>query len=420
MPQYDAIVVGLGPAGAIAAYELGRQGYRVLAVEREPLPKQKAFGGALSVRAANLIPFDLGDQIEQVIQGVRFSFRGSDPFIVESSEPIAYTVSRDRFDHFLASKAERAGAVILTETEVTGWSQGKDEITVRTELERWSCRYLILADGMGGLVHRVSGSGEEVWIGVESEIPSPDPKRAGESLVQIDLGTAPSGFGWLLPKKDHQTIGIAGAERKVRSAGDLYGEFIENQGILKEASGQQVHLYKQITLNQRVPLHEGNVLWVGDAAGLIDPFSGEGLYSAVLTGLVAAEVISNNLLEQKEGLAPYTARILAETTEEINAARRLSRLLHRWPETSYRFVEDHKWVPELYFEILQGRTRYDHVWPIIRREWLRFAWRYWLRPTEAGVVPISKNPLAAFWRKGSALFFQNDTIARYLQDRRAH
>ncbi|MBI3805626.1 MAG: NAD(P)/FAD-dependent oxidoreductase [Nitrospirae bacterium] len=420
MPKYDVIVVGLGPAGAIAAYELSRQGFRVLAIERSALPMQKACGGALSVRAANLIPFDLGDQIEQVIQGVRFTFRGSDPFIVESTEPIAYTTTRDRFDHFMVLKAQKQGAVILDETEVTDWVQEGREVTVRSVLERWRCRYLILADGMSGLLRRIGERGDEVWIGVESEIPLPEPKRAGESLVQIDLGSAPSGFGWLLPKKDHQTVGIAGSERKVRSAGDLYGEFIESQGILKEASGQQVHMYRQVALSHRVPLHEGNALWAGDAAGLIDPFSGEGLYSALLTGLIAAEVISNNILEQKEGLAAYTARILAETAEEFHAARRFARLLHRWPETSYRFVESHKWVAELYFEILQGRARYDHVWPIVRKEWLHFAWRHWLRPTDAGVVPISRNPLVSFWKKGSALLFQNDTIARYLQDRRAH
>ncbi|WDT75106.1 MAG: NAD(P)/FAD-dependent oxidoreductase [Candidatus Manganitrophus sp.] len=421
MTDYDVIVVGLGPAGAIAAYELSRRGHRVLALERSSLPRGKICGGALTVRAAALIPFDISDQIEQTIQGVRFDFCGKDPFMIETPEPVASTVSRDRFDYLLASKAETAGAVLCDGTEVVEWTEEDGEIAVRTRHDGWRCRYLIGADGLNGLIRRGGGLPGEGAVGVESEIPYQGGEHEDHSLIQIDLGSAPHGFGWRLPKRDHHATGVSGADRKVKSAGELYGQFIENQGILKEASGQPVSVFQRASISERTPLHEGGVLWVGDAAGLIDPLSGDGLYYALLTGLIAAEVISNNLKGTGEGLSAYTARVRAETAEEFKAARRFARLFHKWPETSYRFLQSHKWIAELYFEVLRGRERYDHIWPVVRREWLRFAWKYWLTPRRSQTQPLRQTTLGAFWRKGSELLFHRDRGDHYAHpDRRAH
>ncbi|TAK00081.1 MAG: NAD(P)/FAD-dependent oxidoreductase [Candidatus Manganitrophaceae bacterium] len=422
MTDYDVIVVGLGPAGAIAAYELSRRGHRVLAVDRSSLPRSKVCGGALTVRASALIPFDISGEVEQTIQGIRLNFCGKDPFVIETTEPVAYTVSRDRFDYLLASKAEAEGALLCDGVEVVEWKDENDEVTVRSQQDEWRCRYLIAAEGLNGLIRRGGGTpSSRGAVGVESEIPYQEVGQADHSLIQVDLGSAPEGFGWLLPKRDHHATGVSGAERKVKSAGELYGQFIENQGILKEASGQTVSVFQRIPSGEGTSLHDGNVLWVGDAAGLIDPLSGDGLYYALLTGLIAAEVISNNLLGEGTALSAYTARVRAETTEEFRVAHRFSRLFHRWPETSYRFLQSRKWVAELYFEILRGRERYSHIWPVIRKEWLRFAWRYWLTPREPRTQPLKQTTLGAFWRKGSELLFRRDRADRSLHpERRAH
>jgi geranylgeranyl reductase family protein len=416
--QYDVIVVGIGPAGAMAAYELSRRGHRVLVIERAALPRYKTCGGGLSVRASKLVPFDFTDEIEQIIHGITFNFRGEDPFTLESAQPIAYMVSRERFDLLLASKAEEAGAFLLEGLEVLDWKEEGGGITVVTDRGEWQCRFLVAADGtesrIRGKIFPSNRKGRVV--GFKSDIPFQGQSDERHSLVEVDLGSAPYGFGWLFPKRNHYDTGVAGLQTKVKNAAEMYGQFIENQGILKEASGQQVYAYSQVPLGAS-PLHEGRALWVGDAAGLIDPFSGEGLYYAMQSGLVAADVISEALVMNKETLSSYTARMLAEVADEFRAARRLAGMIYGWPQTSYQFLQSRKWMIELYLEILRGREQYSHIAEMVRREWISFVWSHWFR----GWRLAKKDPFGSILRRGKGLLHREERLLRKKPpERRAH
>ena len=81
--RYDAIVVGMGPAGATAAYELSRAGLSVLAIEKHIHPRYKVCGGGLSVRIEQLLDPEFKSVVEQTISGIQFSYRGEDSVLVE-------------------------------------------------------------------------------------------------------------------------------------------------------------------------------------------------------------------------------------------------------------------------------------------------------------------------------------------------
>jgi flavin-dependent dehydrogenase len=110
--QYDAIVVGLGPAGATAAYELSRAGLSVLAIDKHTHPRYKVCGGGLSVRIEQLLDPAFKSVVEHTIFGIQFSYRGRDAVFIESPNPIAFMVMRDRFDHHLVQQARRVGTDI--------------------------------------------------------------------------------------------------------------------------------------------------------------------------------------------------------------------------------------------------------------------------------------------------------------------
>jgi flavin-dependent dehydrogenase len=337
---------------------------------------------------------------------------------MESAQPIAYMVARERFDFLLASKAEEAGAFILTGLQVVDWREEEGEITVVTDRGEWKCRFLVAADGTNSQIRAkvFPPDRKGTVVGFKSDIPFQSQSEERHGLVQVDLGSAPYGFGWLFPKKNHYDTGVAGLQNKIKNVPEMYGQFIENQGILKEASGQQVYASYQVPLG-KLPLHESHALWVGDAAGLIDPFSGEGLYHAMQSGLVAADVISEALIGNKESLSPYTARMMSEVADEFKSARLFSRMIYGWPQTSYQFLQSRKWMIELYFEILRGGEQYSHIWEIVRKEWLSFVWSHWFQQLKLA----KKMPFGSILKRGKGLLHREERLLKKrLTERRAH
>ena len=134
---YDALVVGIGPAGATAAYQLSRAGLSVLGLDKATHPRYKVCGGGLSARIDGILEDDYKSVIEQTIYGIQFSYRGADPFFLDSSSPIAYMVMRDRFDHLLLEKARRAGTEVHEDELVTSCRQLPAGIDVTTDRGRY-------------------------------------------------------------------------------------------------------------------------------------------------------------------------------------------------------------------------------------------------------------------------------------------
>ena len=100
--DYDVIVVGAGPGGATAARFCAKAGLKTLLIEKERLPRYKPCGGCLSTKTVHLLGFDLSPVIENTIYGAKFTYCSKDPFFIESKDPIAFLVMRDRFDQLLS------------------------------------------------------------------------------------------------------------------------------------------------------------------------------------------------------------------------------------------------------------------------------------------------------------------------------
>jgi flavin-dependent dehydrogenase len=125
--DYDVIVIGAGPAGSMVAYNCAKAGLQTLLIDKAKFPREKPCGGAVSVRSLKAlklagirIPSSL---IEQKIFGLRFMGPEMKPFEYHSRHPIAYTVKRELFDHFLTQCAVKAGAQFQMECALTNLEQ---------------------------------------------------------------------------------------------------------------------------------------------------------------------------------------------------------------------------------------------------------------------------------------------------------
>ena len=156
--DYDAIVVGAGPAGASAAFVLGQAGLRTLIIEQFKLPRDKPCGGGLTFKVGQALPFDLAPIVERTIDTIELSWRLARPVTLHSQQPLVYMVSRSRFDAFLTERAIGTGNVTLVDDcAVDSVSLDADRYRVATAQGTYRGRYLVGADGAKGMVSRALG-----------------------------------------------------------------------------------------------------------------------------------------------------------------------------------------------------------------------------------------------------------------------
>lgn len=369
----DIIVVGAGPAGSLAAYTLAAEGIKVILLEKNQFPRYKVCGGGLTHKILSEIPFDLSSVIETTIHSFRFSSSYIHVFTRHSPDPLIYCTMRSNLDDFLLKKAAGKGADVRMGQQVISFVQDDSGVTVTTRTSSFRARLLIGAEGASGIVARTAGLQDTIEMGMawEAEVEAhPEDLERLSGTVYLDWGTIPGGYAWVFPKKDHFSIGVGGPASLSKGMMNYYENFVASiSRDPADNSGSGIRfLETRSKASWPIPIrtkrslfHAGRVLVTGDAAGLGDPLTGEGIYYAVRSGKIAARTCSEYLSGAIKSLENYSERINSELMTELLEANRIKHIFNAFPLKIHSFIKDNDLAWRAFGKILRGERWYADV-----------------------------------------------------------
>jgi geranylgeranyl reductase family protein len=330
----DVVIVGAGPAGCGAAYDLSVRGVRVLLLDRTGFPRKKTCAEGLTVKAVRRLRYPVDPVIQNTVFNLSVSCRMRHRTRLTGIDPVCHMVDRSAFDLFCLNRTVAAGARFSVVERIHEIAETEHGVTVAIGNRLIRTRFLIAADGVHSRVRYLTGRfpGFQMGFAVEGLIPG---APSGNSCMDFDFSRVNGGYGWVFPKAGHTNVGLYSAWPGVR------------------ITRQQLAVYAALKTGRQPPIHVagyhlgmggwryrpgcGRVLLAGDAAGLVDPLLGEGLYHAIASGQHAAAAVSDALDAGTDACQAYAKRLTA-IQRDLLFSRAVSALFYGLPVAGHRLL----------------------------------------------------------------------------------
>lgn len=330
--RWDVLVVGAGPAGSTAARVAAEAGARVLLVDGATFPRYKTCGGGLiGTSLAHVPPGVLAQATSTRTDTLTVALRGGRARRIRAASPFLTMVDRAPFDQALVEAAIAAGATFRDGVRVRGIDQDDDAVTLRTTDASLSAAIVVGADGSSGVTGRYVGvriARADLGLEVELARPAADPDWA--TRLHLDWGRDPGTYGWVFPKADRLTVGVI----QRRGSGEATRAYLDR---LVRGLGLQVRAVERssghLTQWRRTgsPVHRGRVLVAGDAAGLLEPWSREGISYALRSGALAGAAAAAAAAGDRTAPDGYRQAIRRGLEREQRAGALLLAVFERHP-----------------------------------------------------------------------------------------
>ena len=285
-------VLGGGPAGSTAAEKLARAGVRTIVID-EKLAWEKPCGGGITYKAYSQYPYLIdNDAPKKMVTDTLLAAPRSGSFRMVLRQPLII-YSRTDLNGMLLRRAEAAGAEI-EKTRVVGLERTTSGWQIRTQRGKIEADYCVIATGARNPLRDVGTlfNAQDTMTALGYFVPSDQP--------HIDIQFLPNleGYIWVFPRAGHLSVGIGGKGESAQCLRARLERYMDEKGISREGAKFFAHMLPSLGSqgwrNNR--LAGDGWMAVGDAGGLVDPITGEGLYYAVRSGDLASQVV----LEERE------------------------------------------------------------------------------------------------------------------------
>jgi geranylgeranyl reductase family protein len=374
MHCYDVVIIGAGPSGATAAYHCAKSGLDTLVVDKSQFPRYKECGGGLSEQAMSYLDFPIDDElIERDIYGTRVRF-GNEAIELLKPYRLAGLVARSKFDYFLVKQATKVGAKFLENERVIELKISQECVDIITKEKQLRSRLVIGADGSQGITSRYvrdQFKRNEYAVGVVTEITADnkDVDKYISNAIEIHFGITNMGYGWVFPHEGYFNVGIAGSADKLSNPKKIFTDFLRERGF----RGQYRFHAHTIPMGG-VPKKKvtDRIILVGDAAGFVDSFLGEGIAYAILSGKIAASVCYD-ALQCRDGwkedfLKIYDDKCHKQFENNLKYSLIFAKLMHRFPKLLLKLMASDENVLDRFLELPPGKLTYKEYlqWMIPR------------------------------------------------------
>jgi geranylgeranyl reductase family protein len=369
----DIAIVGAGPAGARAAYVLARGGAAVIIFDASH-PREKPCGGGVTGRAFAFVA-DAIDRTAFRWTAIR-SARFADDAIVALDDQALVVTSRAAFDAALLDAAVGAGAR-LVRARVTDVAVAASEVTLETTSGRFVAGLVVGADGANSLVRRrVLSPFRRDQLSIATGFFA---HGTTSDQIAIELIPNPAGYIWSFPRPDHLAIGVCAQADSGIGVASLRAQtqaWMDATGI---GAGARLEPYSWPipSLSARdlemLPLAGDRWALVGDAAGLVDPITREGIFFALASGGWIAEA-----LLRSDASRAYAERVRDDAVAELRRAARLKEGFFRPPFIALMLhaLRQSAAVRTVVADLVAGRQSYAQLkWRLIKTLELGLAWR---------------------------------------------
>jgi flavin-dependent dehydrogenase len=273
--------------------------------------------------------------VEEQVDLVELRFRYGDRVVRSARSPVIFMTQRRRLDAFLLDAARAQGVEVREGARVELGEQMRiDGAPIKADV-------VVGADGANGTTARACGLGVGIVHGVALEGNVPYTRLSRDRYRRravVELADIPGGYGWVFPKGDHVNVGVGAWQEEGPRLRDHLARTCAAHGLrLDELEHLRGH---------RLPLRPvgteiagERALLVGDAAGLIDPVSGDGMYECFVSAALATSAIEDLLAGRSASLVPYAAAVDAALGPLHRASWKLKQALDRWPRVSWRIAK---------------------------------------------------------------------------------